>query len=200
MNILKTLLGVIAPRVVDAVIPGGGMLLEGIVRGVTGDKDTPIEELEKQIADNPELLAQVKQAVMEKEIALEQEATKQFEAQVENMGQVNETMQAELDKGEKFQKYWRPANGYLFGITLFINYGLTSLANILLKAFSDPIILKNSEVIFREVHPASIPEMVFSFWAGVVGVAVHSRGKEKLAKLGNNGPNLLQTIVAGLKK
>ena len=172
-KILGGILGLVAPQAAAAV-----GIVESIARTVSGDQSSDPEALEKAIIENPELLAEVKQAAMAREIEIERERTKQVEA-------VNETMQAELQHGTSFQKGWRPLNGYLFGITLFVNYAIVPLANIW---------------TVKLVIPANIPELVFSFWAGVVGVAVHSRGKEKLAKLGNPDPSILEAVIGAFKK
>ena len=82
-KILGSILGLVAPRVVDAVIPGGGLLMETIAREVTGEKDMPVDELESLIVEDPVLLAQIRTAAMEKEVALEQEETRRLEARVE---------------------------------------------------------------------------------------------------------------------
>ena len=56
---------------------------------------------------------------------------------------------------------WRPANGYLFGITLFGSYFLL------------PLIGKD---------PVTLPEPVLMSWAAVLGITAWTRGTEKANK------------------
>jgi len=167
---LKNVLRGLFPFAANMIVPGAG------IKEVTGLDDEA--EIEKLMHSDPEIYSQVLDSLNAKEIELAREDTKRQQA-------VNETMRAELVGGSRFQKGWRPLNGYLFGITLFVNYAIVPLVNI----WTDKLVI-----------PANVPELVFSFWAGVVGVAVHSRGKEKLARIGNDGPGLLESLAAGLLK
>lgn len=178
MSIFKTLLNLVAPGSGTAVD-----IVSQVIKGVTGQDDET--EALKALESNPGALAEVQKQLSMERVSFEEQATAQLQARVKNLDAVNATMRVELERGDKFQKYWRPLNGYLFGVTLFLNYGVVPLVN----AFTKKIIVV-----------AQIPELVFVAWAGVVGVAVASRGKEKLAKLGNNGPSLLQSLVSGFKK
>lgn len=119
-----------------------------IAKKVTGtdDPDSAVAALEQ----NPDLALQFEKAVMTHEVQMEREKTKRIEA-------VNQTMQAESKSEHWMQWSWRPANGFMFGITLFAAY-------VLLPAFDKSI---------------SIPEWVLIAWASVLGVTSWHRGLHK---------------------
>ena len=165
---LKNVLKGLFPFAANMLIPGAGTVLDGVIKDITGLDDEA--EIEKLMHSNPEIYAQVLDSLNEKETELAREDTKRQQA-------VNETMRAELVSGNRFQRGWRPFNGYLFGITVFLSYPIPAL--------------------FGKDIP-NIPAGLWVMWAAVLGVSAHSRGREKLAKMGNNGPGLLESLAAGL--
>jgi len=126
---------------------------------------------------NSELAVQLKEAVMSHQIAMAKEGTKRIEA-------INKTMRSEGKSEHWIQWSWRPFNGYLFGITLFLNYVLPSLANIVLYIFHITDTIPNGmmfDEVVRTVPIGVIPEFVLVAWGAVLGVTSWQRGKEKLA-------------------
>jgi len=146
-----------------------------IAKSVTG-MDTDGGAL-ASLRGNPELALQLKTSVMQHQIAMAREESRQIES-------VNKTMRAEGKSEHWMQWSWRPFNGYLFGITLFLNYVIPSLANIILHTFhiTDKI-LEGSMYLeaVRTVPIGVIPEFVLISWGAVLGVTSWQRGKEKLA-------------------
>jgi hypothetical protein len=65
------------------------------------------------------------------------------------------------------QRSWRPFNGFLFGITLFLDYLGSQVFTAIYKVPTG----------FIWEH---IPSAVYVLWAMVLGVYVVSRGKEKI--------------------
>ena len=130
----------------------------GFAQTITG-QDNP-EDAAKTIEANPELALQFQRDLHDYELGLEQERTKQLES-------VNRTMQAEAVSGSWAQRTWRPFNGFLLGITLFMDY------------IGSQIVLALAESTFVWQH---IPAGVYMLWTGVLGIAAVSRGKEKVTK------------------
>ena len=130
----------------------------GFAKAVTGQDDP--EKAVKAIEADPALALQFQRDLHTYELGLEQERTKQLEI-------VNRTMQAEAMSGSKMQRTWRPFNGYLFGITLFLDY------------VGSQLILALVESSFVWQH---IPAGVYMLWTGLLGIAAVSRGKEKVTK------------------
>lgn len=128
----------------------------------------------KMIEKDPVLAVKFKEALMDYSLQLEQEETKRLES-------VNATMRAEASSEHWIQYSWRPFNGFMFGITIFMNYAFPSIVN-----------------MFRDstnfLIPGTIPEFVFMAWAAVLGVAAWHRGVAKINKIKNNG----NTGISGL--
>lgn len=125
---------------------------------ITGKGD--VSEAAKALEENPQLALEFQQELHNYELGLEREQTKRLET-------VNQTMRAEAMSGSWAQRSWRPWNGFLFGITLFLDY------------VGSQIILAVMDSAWVWHH---IPAGVYMLWTGVLGVAVISRGTEKIAK------------------
>ena len=69
----------VAPVTSDLVVPGSGSLVEGLMRGITGDgPDTPIETVAEKIAADPAFTALLLVQAMKQEVRLAQmEAARQ---------------------------------------------------------------------------------------------------------------------------
>ena len=125
------------------------------------DPEQAVSALEK----DPALALEFEKSMMVHTLKMSQEQTKKLQV-------VNATMQAE-SKSEHWPQYsWRPFNGYMFAITLFMNYGFPPIANMFIVAFG--------AVGAPHLVPGSIPEFVFMAWASVLGVATYHRGKAKI--------------------
>jgi hypothetical protein len=151
-----------------------GSLMGDDAEKVAGDvismatKATGIDDPEQAVSaleKDPELALKFEKSLMVHTLKMSQEQTKKLQV-------VNATMQAE-SKSEHWPQYsWRPFNGFMFAITLFMNYGFPPIANmfiVLLGADDAPHLV-----------PGSIPEFVFMAWASVLGVATYHRGKAKI--------------------
>jgi hypothetical protein len=164
----------------------------GIAQTLTGtkDPDSALSMLEK----NPEMAVRFQEAVNARDIEMAREDTKRIQA-------VNKTMQEE-GKSEHWPQWaWRPFNGFLFGITLFMNYGLPPIANMFITAFGDAktSITVNGVTTVTEaaahLTPGTIPEWVFLAWASVLGVSAWHRGAGKREAAGGPLKNPLAKIL-----
>ncbi len=172
---LRKLIGGIAPLIATGL---GGPIAGGFVgkllKETTGTDD--VDEAEKILQADPALYLKFQTKLMEAE-------TEQARIVDENLtarqGQVNTTMQAELVSGSKWQKGWRPFNGYMFPIAIISCYFILPISG-------------------KEVPP--IPWEMWVLWASVLGVSAHSRGKEKLTAMGNQGSGILGTLIKGFKR
>ena len=95
----------------------------------------------------------------------------QAQAEAVKIQAVNTSIQAETKSEHWMQWAWRPFNGFLFGITLFLNYAIPALINALIIPFLS--------VPHAPITPGVIPEMVFTAWGAVLGVAAWTRGMQK---------------------
>lgn len=154
-----------------------------IVKQVTGIVD-PEQAVEALKADS-QLQFKFKEMVLMYQFKFEQEKTKQIQA-------VNQTMQAEANSEHWMQWAWRPFNGFMFGITLFLGYIVPALVNVVLAAFgvTDTITTAAPFVggspivneVTRVVPYAQIPEFVLIAWGSVLGVTSWWRGKGKVTE------------------
>jgi hypothetical protein len=162
-----------APTVIGGVattLTGGNILVGGAVGslvkklvGKEGDT-TPVTDTEaQQVLQDPNLYYQFKLGMQELEVKKLQEDTKQLVA-------VNETMRAEAVSGSKAQRGWRPFNGYLFGITLFLDY------------IGSQIVLAFLQIWKASYTWQHVPEGVYYLWLALLGVTSASRGVEKVMK------------------
>lgn len=161
----------VAPTVANLVVPGSGHLLEGLMRAVTGDNESDIEDVAAKIEADPKLYVELQKIAMEREVSLAQiDAAK--------LATVNATMQAE-SKSEKWQQYsWRPFNGFCFPVAVIIIYFVLPL--------------------FSKAVP-EIPQWVWIGWLSILGVATWDRGKEKRAKAGEQKTGLLEGAIKAIQ-
>lgn len=151
----------------------------GFAKIVTGQDDP--QEAAKILETNPALALQFQQSLYTYEIGLAQEDTRRLEA-------VNKTMQAETVSGSVLQKIWRPINGLLFGFTLWCDYFLAQIIIPIINYHYAFEAAEKADVFLKlGVKPFTIawqhiPMPVYILWAGVLGAAVISRGKEKITK------------------
>lgn len=165
-SLIGKLMGDDAEKVADGVV--------GLAQKLTGKEDP--QEAITALEQDPALALQFQQSLMSYSLELERENTRRLEV-------VNATMVAESKSEHWMQWSWRPFNGYLFGITLFMNYVFPNLANMF-------IALKSNYLV-----PGVIPEMVLMAWATVLGVTAWHRGVAKRVAIGE----VKQSNVSQLK-
>ena len=137
-----------------------------IAQSITGTSDP--ESALKELENNQEFALKFQTAVMSHEKAMAEEETKRIQA-------VNETMQAESKSEHWMQWSWRPFNGFMFGITLFMNYAFPQIINMFLRTWGT----SDKDGSYALLVAGEIPEFVFMAWASVLGVTAWHRGKNK---------------------
>ena len=155
-----------APLLGDLLpIPGAGIAGK-LIASAFGCDNTP-DAIAQAIAADPD--AGIKLATIESNnrAALEGQL---IAAETSRIQSVNQTMQVEAKSEHWMQWAWRPFNGFLFGITLFMVYALPSIINTLVPIFADK---------WTAVAVAHVPEVVFMAWGAVLGVTAWHRGKNK---------------------
>jgi hypothetical protein len=158
-----------APSIIGSLLGDKAESVAGdvldIAKSLTGvsDPDVAVDMLGK----NPELALQFKQSVMDYQLAMAREDTDRLKA-------VNATMVAE-SKSEHWMQYsWRPFNGFLFGITLFMNYVFPNIANMFIDTQTNYFVAQ------------TIPSEVLMSWAAVLGVTAWHRGVQKRVESAEN--------------
>lgn len=150
-----------------------------IAQSITGTSD-PASAL-AELENNQEFALKFQNGVMAHEKAMAEEETIRIQA-------VNETMRAESQSEHWMQWSWRPFNGFMFGITLFMNYAFPQIANMFIRGMGEP----GKDGAFQLLVAGNIPEFVFMAWASVLGVTAWHRGKHKIAKTGVDIKQLIQ--------
>lgn len=163
----------VAPAVANTVLPGSGLLLETLMRTVTGEgPETPLEEVAAKIHGNPELLLELHTRAMDHEARMDAQ-------KVQKLAVVNATMQAEA-KSEKWPQYsWRPFNGFFFPVAVISIYCL-------LPAYEKTV--------------PDVPQWVWVGWLSILGVATWDRGKEKRLKAGDQPIGMLTGVIQAIRK
>lgn len=150
-----------------------------IAQAVTGKSDP--ESALRELENNQEFALKFQTAVMSHELEQMRENTKRIEA-------VNETMRAESESEHWMQYSWRPFNGFLFGITIFMNYAFPQIVNMFIRGFGTA----KADGTYSLLTAGQIPEFVFMAWAAILGVSAWHRGKHKIAKTGFDIKELVQ--------
>lgn len=179
-EILKPLLGIIlkvgGPLATVAAGPAAGAVvgkvgdLIGSALGLDGPEQVAeaaranpaqVEAAVRQVASDPAQMADI--------VALAAEETKRLMI-------VNETMRFEMVNGDRFQRYWRPACGYVFA-SLCAAIGV-------IWVYATVDAMRDNDVRVLRIVTESIPSI--GMWvllplAAAVGIAVWQRGREKAA-------------------
>jgi len=154
---LGKLVGTYAPLLGSLLpIPGAGIAGTLIAKAL-GCDNTP-DAIHSAIKQDPE--AAIKLAALENahSEALQRQV---LEAETSRILSVNSTMQAESKSEHWLQWAWRPCNGILFGITLFLVYALPAI-----KGQGVPVV---------------IPDAAMIAWGSVLGITAWKRGESKPA-------------------
>jgi hypothetical protein len=201
---LANIVGDVAPKLGKVLgffgVPGAEV--SGDILGKLGKKfgisDTEPDKIAEVIAQDPDAALKLKEFELEHDvemnkiiadttIALEKEETAKTRV-------VNKTMQAEYKTDNWFKSSWRPLFGYLLAIdfSVFVFF-ILYLAHLAVNKGNPAAI---------QMIPTLVSAFTILFGAGfaVVGVTVHSRGHEKLAKMGVEKPGILASIGAIIKK
>lgn len=142
-------------------------MLMGLMRAVTGDNDkTPINDVAEKIQANPKLMVELERVAIDRELGLAKVEASKLET-------VNLTMRIESKSDHFLQWAWRPFNGILYGISMFMMVAILPM--------------------FEKTVP-EVTAMMLA-WSAVLGVAVVGRNKEKASK---SGGSQQQGMVAGI--
>lgn len=175
MSFFKTVakgLGKVAPTVANLVLPGSGALLEGVMRKVTGDYDSDIEDVAATIQNNPALMVELKKAVLDQEVRLAEIRATQLET-------VNKTMREEA-KSEHWPQYsWRPFNGFTYPLAVLLIYFVLPMLD---KVVPD------------------VPQWIWVGWLSILGVAVWGRNKAKALAAGDQSTGMIAGVIDAIRK
>ena len=162
---------IVAPTVANIALPGSGIVIEKLMRKVTGDNASEIEILAEQIENDPKLFLELQREAMAHEVSMAQvEAAK--------LATVNATMQAE-SKSEHWPQYsWRPFNGFTFPLSVLLIYFVLPIAGKLVP---------------------DVPYWVWAGWLSILGVATWDRGKEKRAKAGESNAGIIANTINAIR-
>jgi hypothetical protein len=165
-SIIKWIAGEKAGDVAEKVV--------GIATGVTGGAEDPIAALRADPALQAQFLTQWTQL----ELSLYQEETRRLEI-------VNATIRAEASAGDAYVRRWRPTWGYvtagawaLQAVALFIAVGGATLAAMRGEAGAA------AELLGGLARMLDGMTLVWSVALTVLGVAVHSRSRDKAVAAG----------------
>lgn len=173
----------VAPTVANLVMPGSGLLLDKLMRDVSGEPDAPIEEVAAKIAQDPALQAELLKIASDKEVKLAEIArdTKRIEADVviaegastsAQLETVAQTMRVEATQAGWAGK-WRPFWGFVSAVA----FGISVLGIIGWVAYA--LITRQLELL------KVVPELIFALTTlfsvpgAILGVASWHRGVEK---------------------
>jgi len=191
MNALETIFeGVktFAPLAANMVLPGTGPLVNQLIRTVTGDDSTPLEDLAKQVQNDPRLWLEFQKAVLDQEARL-------AHAEAAKLRAVNETMQAEARSEHWPQWLWRPL------------WGLTSALCFMVVCFLVGWLVYQALTLGRMEALTAIPQVISAFAAlfaipgAILGVTAWHRGKKQRIQAGEQlEPGLLNQVVSAFRK
>jgi len=199
---LKKLAGIVgkAAPLLGTVLGGPAavaMPVVSMIASAFGVETTEPDELAGIISADPAAAARLKEVQSNNEVKLQQIAADiaitEMQEQTKQIQAVNTTMQSESKSEHWMQWSWRPFNGFMFGITLFMNYGFPMIVNMFIRAFGEI----GSDGTYSLLTPGAIPEWVFVAWGSVLGVTSWHRGKQKRIAAGEDkAPSLLQKIAS----
>ena len=184
----------VAPSLVS-FIPGVGAVastgLKAILDGVKKDETETEDQVFERIAQDPKLLADVKIHAMNMEIEAEREETKRMAEETKRLQSLNETMRVETTSGKGLQSWWRPFNGFAFGVTLFCDY-------ILWPAVLSIIVLSKEKLPSGiAVTPDHAPMGIYMLWTTLLGATAIGRSVEKVKQTkqqNGEGASLLEFV------
>jgi hypothetical protein len=163
----------LAPTVANLALPGSGLLVETLMRHVTGDgPETPIDAVAAKIEADPKLYLELQRLALEREIKL-----REFDSA--DLAAVNVTMQSESGSAHWPQWSWRPYNGFLFGTAVVLIY-------FVLPLLAKPV--------------PTVPEWIWIGWGAILGVTTWDRGKEKRIQAGDEPrPGLVEGVIGAIR-
>lgn len=168
----------VAPAVANYVVPGSGSLVEKLMRKVSGDDTSEIEEVAQQIEANPELMVALISEALDYEAKLADVEVKKADIEAKKLESVNVTMRGEA-KSEHWPQYsWRPWNGFTWPPTIFAIYFVLPM--------------------FDKTVP-DVPVWIWMGWLAILGVAVWGRNKEKIAKAGGESANIIASTISAIR-
>ena len=155
-----------------------GQALGSIIARQFGVEPTP-DAVAAAVAGSPNEVAIAKLNAAAEEAKAQWPAMAEIEKAIAHLGevqitQVNETMRAELAVEGLFKSGWRPAAGWILDYLIFVIGSMTVYGLARAGIWNDPALLKT----MTDAWPLVLA--VLGVPAAVVGVAVFSRGQEKI--------------------
>lgn len=161
-------------------IPGGAAIGTALASAIGAQSADPQEVL-NLLTSSADAMAKAKQfELTHEETMLKLQLDKEMadrQADSADLGQVNQTMRSEASSEHWAQWMWRPYNGFAFGTTLFLVYGLPAIINTFAPLFT-------TGHVWTPVQYQEIPEYVFVAWGAVLGVTAWWRGVMKVSQAG----------------
>ena len=148
------------------------------------------------IAADPNALVKLKEIESNERTELARinlEATQaEIKAGSKDMATVNTTMQEETKSDKWWVSGWRPFNGFMFGITMFLVYFFLPLVFGLIETFAESK---------PDLEVPEIEYFVWLAWASVLGVASWHRGMKQRLESGEVGkPGIMGAIANQIKR
>lgn len=154
----------------------------GLATQITGQSN-PMK-LEQAIEAHPEHIKAFSQGAADLEIALAEEDTERHKNYLA-------LLKSDVKSESWAARNWRPFNGFMFGITLFLDR--------MIWPYLIPWLFKDIPAL-KDIVYQNIPFPVYIFWAGVLGINGLTRGQEKLQKVKQaNGGQQIEGIANMIK-
>ncbi len=177
------------PLLANAIVPGGGAVVS-MIASALGLTDSTPDAIAQALQTNPDAAIRLKELEARHTERLEEIALQgrqaELAAQTEQQGNINRTMQAELNAPSAWKSSWRPMFGYMaaFGFG-----GL--LAGLIVAIFKEPASAG------KLVESATI---ILTMMLAVLGVNIRSRSQDKQAAIPGRPIGLIEAFATRLSK
>ena len=176
---VKNVLASSAPLIGGLIGGPAGAGLGAMVSKALGVDNSP-DAIYKELTSNPDALYKIKELELKHEEKLEQ---MYLNADVENLKTVNATYQEEIKQEDKYVKRWRPTFGYALILTWVATW-----FGIVYTIITD---VKNAPLVINALVGTT---MLWSVALAVLGVAVHTRSKDKQLLAGFQPKSILEQL------
>ncbi len=177
------------PLLANAIVPGGGAVVS-MIASALGLTDSTPDAIAQALQTNPDAAIRLKELEARHTERLEEIALQgrqaELTAQTAQQGNINRTMQAELNAPSKWKSGWRP----LFGYMAALGFG-GLLAGLIVAVFKEP------GSAGKLVESATI---ILTMMLAVLGVNIRSRSQDKQAAIPGRPIGLIEAFATRLSK